>query len=94
MHNLRLFISTLTISISTLACTTQLTEEGRNIKLVTVSSVQGCKILEAFTVKGSSNNDALNQAFNKAAKLGGDSIGIVNMGENFSIQVAALRCTR
>ncbi|AGL83940.1 hypothetical protein PFLCHA0_c21690 [Pseudomonas protegens CHA0] len=43
-------------------------------------------------MKGSSNGDALNMAFNKAAELGADSMSVVNVGSASDIQAAALKC--
>ncbi|AZC27068.1 MULTISPECIES: hypothetical protein [Pseudomonas] len=73
-------------------CTTQLTEAGRQVSLVTAASAQACKVLKPFTVKGSSNADALNMAFNKSAELGGDSVAVVDVADDSSIQAAALQC--
>ncbi|MGE8412249.1 MAG: DUF4156 domain-containing protein [Pseudomonas sp.] len=74
------------------ACTTQLTDAGRQVNLVTAASAQACKVLKAFTVKGSSNGDALNMAFNRAAELGGDSVSVIDVGDDASLQAAALQC--
>ncbi|MBC2656990.1 hypothetical protein H7A76_16245 [Pseudomonas sp. MSSRFD41] len=76
------------------ACTTQLTEGGRQVNLVTAASAQACKVLKAFTVKGSSNGDALNMAFNRTAELGGDSVSVIDVGDDSSLQAAALQCRR
>lgn len=84
----------LTLLVASLisACTTQLTEAGKQVNLVTASSANSCKVIKGFSVKGSSNGDALNTAFNKTAELGGDSVSVINVGEDAKIQVAALKC--
>ncbi|WP_053157389.1 hypothetical protein [Pseudomonas protegens] len=92
MRNLRGLVLLVVATASVSACTTQLTEAGKQVDLVTASSAQACKVLTAFTVKGSSNGDALNMAFNKAAELGADSMSVVNVGSASDIQAAALKC--
>ncbi|WP_339529346.1 hypothetical protein [Pseudomonas mucidolens] len=91
LHSVSLLLM---IATSTVACTTQLTDAGQQVNLVTASSAQACQVIKGFTVKGSSNGDALNMAFNKAAELGGDSMSVVNVEEDARIQAAALNCRR
>ncbi|MGC5698714.1 hypothetical protein J4P02_00765 [Pseudomonas sp. NFXW11] len=92
MRHLPAVILLFAVATSLYACTTQLTAAGRQVNLVTAASAQSCKVLKAFTVKGWSNGDALNLAFNRAAELGGDSLAVVDVGEDSRLQAAALQC--
>ncbi|WP_411389082.1 hypothetical protein [Pseudomonas sp. MPB23] len=94
MRNLHAVPLLILIAVLIPACTTQLTEAGKQIHLVTASSAQGCSVVKAFTVQGSSNGDALNLAFNKAAEVGGDSVSVIHVGEGGKMQAAALKCRR
>jgi len=82
------------IAVLISACTTQLTEAGKQINLVTASSAHACNVAKAFTVQGASNGDALNMAFNRAAEVGADSVSIVDVGDGGKMRVAALNCRR
>ncbi|MBA1204817.1 hypothetical protein G7009_24175 [Pseudomonas capeferrum] len=88
------FYLTATLLMSALlgGCTTQLTEKGQQINLVTASSVNACYLVETFTVQGWSADDALNTAFNKAAELGVDSMGVKSVSEGDEITALAFDC--
>lgn len=92
MRNLLTVSLVLMAAASVTGCTTQLTDAAKQVNLVTAASAQSCDVVKAFTVQGSSNGDALNIAFNKAAELGADSVSVVNVGEDARIQAAALKC--
>jgi hypothetical protein len=94
MRNLHAAPLLILIAVLISACTTQLTEAGKQINLVTASSAHACNVVKAFTVQGASNGDALNTAFNKAAEVGADSVSIVDVGDGGKMQVAALNCRR
>ncbi|WP_443700606.1 hypothetical protein [Pseudomonas sp.] len=94
MRNLHAAPLLILIAVLISACTTQLTEAGKQINLVTASSANACHVVKAFTVEGSTNGDALNTAFNKAAEVGADSVSIVDVRDGGKMQVAALNCRR
>ncbi|MDH0640179.1 DUF4156 domain-containing protein [Pseudomonas sp. GD03860] len=78
-------------------CTTQLTEKGEKVGLVTAAKAAGCGLIDTFTVQGDSADDALNIALNKAAELGGDSLGVESVNEiggDSEIKGVALTCLR
>lgn len=76
-------------------CTTQLTEKGEKVGLVTAPKAAGCVLIDAFTAQGDSADDALNIALNQAAALGGDSLGVESVNEvggDSEIKGVALKC--
>lgn len=76
-------------------CTTQLTEKGEKVGLVTAAKASGCVLINTFTVQGNSADDALNIALNKAANLGADSLGVESLEEvarNSELKGVALKC--
>ncbi|KJK06960.1 MULTISPECIES: hypothetical protein [Pseudomonas] len=76
-------------------CSTQLTEAGAKVSLVTAASSEHCNLLQMFTVQGSDPDETLRMAFNRAADLGADSMAVANGEENTDgakIEGAALRC--
>lgn len=78
-------------------CTTQLTEKGSKVGLVTAAKAAGCELVDSVKVKGSSADDALNSALNKAAALGGDSLGVESVDEvdgDAEVKGVALKCQR
>ncbi|MBY8971791.1 MULTISPECIES: hypothetical protein [Pseudomonas] len=95
MHNL--FPVTLAFAaVSVLpACSTQLTERGFNVNLVTASSSNQCRLIEMFTVQGSGPDDTLRRALNRAAVLGADSMAVADgkeTADGAEIRGAALIC--
>lgn len=92
MRNLYSLSLLLITATSILGCVTQLTESGSKISLVTASSVNSCDVVTGFTVRGFSNDDALNIAFNKTAQFGGDSMSILDISDYAEITAAALIC--
>lgn len=90
-------VVTLVMTTLLASCTTQLTDEGEKVGLVTAAKASNCVLLGTFTARGSSADDALNIAFNRAAKLGGDGLGVVSVDEvdgDAEIKGAALTCHR
>lgn len=76
-------------------CTTQLTEGGENVSLITAAKASGCELINSLTVQGSSADDALNSALNETAKLGGDSLAVESVDEvggDTEIKGGALKC--
>lgn len=73
-------------------CTTQLTEKGQQVNLVTASSVNACDLIDTFTLQGSSADDAINLAFNRAGELGADSMGVKSVDEDGEIKALAFNC--
>ena len=79
------------------ACSTQITERGFNVNLVTASSSNQCRLIEMFTVKGSDPDDTLRRALNQAAVLGADSMAVADGKETAGgaeIRGAALICRK
>lgn len=78
-------------------CTTQLTDKGAKVGIVTAAKATGCNVMEEFTVQGSNADDALNLALNKAGALGGDSLGVESVNEidgDAEVKGVALKCQR
>ncbi|MCW2271351.1 hypothetical protein D3C77_00640 [compost metagenome] len=76
-------------------CSTQLTEAGAKVDLVTAASSQHCNLLSMFTVQGSDPDETLRMAFNRAAVLGADSMAVADGKETTDgaeINGAALVC--
>lgn len=84
-------------------CTTALTQQGTVVRLVEEKNAHGCEFLgtvSAFDTMGAStgheSQNALNEARNKAAKLGANAIKIVHMQTTFqgtSVTAEALQCS-
>lgn len=77
------------------ACSTQLTEQGVKVDLVTAASSNQCSLVKMFTVRGSSPDETLRMAFNEAAALGADSMAVADGKETSGgaeITGAALTC--
>ncbi|MCO7634102.1 DUF4156 domain-containing protein [Pseudomonas guariconensis] len=84
----------ITLAIALAGCTTQLTEKGQRVNLITASSVHACDLVELFTLKGSSADDAMNLAFNKAGELGANSVGVKSVSGSGEITALAFNCHR
>lgn len=77
------------------SCTTQLTEEGEHVSLITVAKAFGCELVDTLTVQGASADDALNSALNETARLGADSLAVDSVDEvggDTEITGGALKC--
>ncbi|NMY02184.1 hypothetical protein HBO12_04425 [Pseudomonas sp. WS 5059] len=77
------------------ACSTQLTEQGLNVNLVTATSSNQCNLVRVFTVRGASADETLRMAFNEAGALGADSMAVADGKETpdgAEITGAALIC--
>ncbi|UVL43214.1 hypothetical protein LOY55_14450 [Pseudomonas sp. B21-040] len=88
---------TLIAMVTISACSTQLTEKGFNVNLVTASSSDQCSLIKMFTVQGSDPDETLRMAFNEAAVLGADSMAVADGKETASgaeIKGAALTCRK
>lgn len=88
-------LSFLVVVGSLYGCTRPLTEAGAKVELITASHAQGCEIIQAFSIIGSSSDDILHQVLNRAAELGGDSASIVDglaTAESEYVDAFALRC--
>lgn len=95
MRNSLSFAIALIATASISACSTQLTQDGSNINLVTASSADHCDLLKIFTVQGSDPDETLRIAFNEAARLGADSMAVAGGRETSTgseISGAALNC--
>ncbi|MDD2050549.1 hypothetical protein [Pseudomonas putida] len=78
-------------------CTTQLTNEGAKVSLVTAPKAAGCDVIHEFKAQGSSADDALNIALNQTAKIGGNGLGVESVNEvdgDSEINGVALKCRR
>lgn len=76
-------------------CTTPLTDAGGKVELVTAPQSQGCQVIKIFPVSGSSPDDVLHKALNRAAELGGDSAAIADGRQTIGgdeINAVALLC--
>ncbi|MNF50982.1 hypothetical protein D3C76_739550 [compost metagenome] len=97
MYNSLSMTLTLTAMVTISACSTQLTEKGFNVNLVTASSSDQCSLIKMFTVQGSDPDETLRMAFNEAAALGADSMAVADGKEIASgaeIKGAALICRK
>lgn len=77
------------------ACSTQLTEQGQGVNLVTASSSSQCDLIKMFSVQGSGPDETLRLAFNAAGALGADSMAVADGKETpdgAQITGAALLC--
>ncbi len=93
MHHMTL--SFFVVVGSLYGCARPLTEAGAEVELITAPHAQGCEIIQAFSVGGSSYDDILRQVLNRAAELGGDSASIVDglaTAETDYVDAFALRC--
>ncbi|MNN85175.1 hypothetical protein D3C81_2024330 [compost metagenome] len=78
-------------------CTTQLTNEGAKVSLVTAPKASACDVIDVFKVQGGSADDALNLALNQAAEMGGNGLGVESVSEvggDSEINGVALKCRR
>lgn len=78
-------------------CTTQLTNEGAKVNLVTAPTASACDVIGEFNTQGSSADDALNIALNQTAKMGGNGLGVESVNEvdgDSEINGVALKCRR
>ncbi|WP_298773024.1 DUF4156 domain-containing protein [uncultured Shewanella sp.] len=74
------------VIVSSVGCSTRLTSAGSNIKLITEHQRNQCESLGVITgysstgfTPGSNAQNAVNDARNKASKLGGNGLYIVNV---------------
>ena len=84
------------------ACTTALSQQGSALRIVEEKEANDCEFIgtvSAFDTMGAStgheSQNALNEARNKAAKLGANAIKIVHMQTTFqgtSVTAEALTC--
>ncbi|MEG0861825.1 MAG: hypothetical protein RSG79_19695 [Pseudomonas sp.] len=78
-------------------CTTQLTNEGAKVSLVTAPKASACDVIDVFKVQGGSADDALNLALNQAAEMGGNGLGVESVNEvggDSEVNGVALKCRR
>ena len=97
MHNPFSVTLTLMAMVTISACSTQLTEQGLKVNLVTASSSNQCSLIRMFTVQDSDPDDTLRMAFNEAGALGADSMAVADGKEIASgaeITGAALICRK
>ncbi|MCW8279115.1 hypothetical protein IMF27_29510 [Pseudomonas sp. PCH199] len=97
MHN-PLSVALALIALGSIsACSTQLTQKGSKVDLVTASSSDGCILIKMFTVKGSNRDETLRMAFNEAGVLGADSMAVADGKEiatGAEINGVALSCQK
>ncbi|PHN56244.1 hypothetical protein AO268_30250 [Pseudomonas sp. ICMP 8385] len=77
------------------ACSTQLTEQGLNVSLVTATSSNQCNLIRMFTVRGAGADETLRMALNEAGALGADSMAVADgkeTSDGAEITGAALIC--
>lgn len=85
-----------------LSCSTALSPQGNAVRIVEDKDAQACKFVgtvSAFDTFGANtgheSQNALNEARNKAAQLGGNAIKILHMQTTFqgtTVTAEALRC--
>lgn len=95
MHTLFNVPMILMATVTICACSAQLTEQGRNVNLVTASSSNQCSLIRMFTVRGAGPDETLRMAFNEAGALGADSMAVADGKETpgaAEITGAALIC--
>lgn len=96
LTNPTIFPALLLIALLT-GCTTQLTNEGAKVNLVTAPKASACDVIDVFKVQGGSADDALNLALNQAAEMGGNGLGVESVNEvggDSEINGVALKCLR
>lgn len=97
MHN-PLSVALALIALASIsACSTQLTEKGSKVDLVTASSSDRCNLIKIFTVQGLDPDETLRMAFNEAGALGADSMAVADGKEiatGAEINGVALSCQK
>ena len=91
----RPFSALLVLTTMISACSTQLTEQGLGVSLVTASSSNQCNLIKMFTVRGSGPDETLRLSFNAAGALGADSMAVADgkeTSDGAEITGAALIC--
>ncbi|MDN7143487.1 hypothetical protein KC131_22810 [Pseudomonas sp. JQ170] len=90
-----LTFTTCIASVFVAGCSTQLTDAGAKVDLVTAASSQHCDLVSMFTVQGADPDETLRMAFNRAAVLGADSLAVADgkeTSDGAEINGAALVC--
>ncbi len=76
-------------------CSTQLTEAGSKVELITPTAADQCDMMDMFKVTGSSTDDVLHKVLNHVAEIGGDSAGISSgrdVADGREVTAVALKC--
>lgn len=71
------------------SCSTQLTQQGKRVRIIASNQKQHCRFIEVITEynemgwnSASNQQNALNQARNRAADLGGNAIHLISNTTN------------